>query len=188
MSPEQLNELIATRAKLDFKGLLKLDAGAIDGFMFWVAKKVPKFGSWLIEGPDGSPYLLRIYLTPKRYTGAWWPGIFLHRFFRSDHDRFPHNHPWGKSFSLVLTNGYVEERWNPKLKRSEFFRKGPFQINVIRANDFHRVELNDSVNGAWTLFVAFDHAQNWGFLDTEQGKFTPWQEFLAKGANGLAED
>lgn len=188
MSPEQIQQLIASRAKLDLKKVLKLEPGAIDGLMFWVAKRISRFGAWLIEGPDGSPYLLRIYLTPKRHAGAWWPGIFLHRFFRSDHDRFPHNHPWGSSVSLVLTNGYTEERWNKTLKRSEFFRKGPFRINVIRANDFHRVELHSEEHGAWTLFVAFKRAQDWGFLDTDHDKFIPWKEFLAEGANGLEND
>jgi len=176
------------RGKIDVKGILKRDAKALDDMMFWVVNHMPTFGRHLIEGPDHTPYLLRTYLTPKRSGDSWWPGIFLHRFFRSDADRWPHNHPWGSSVSLILTNGYVENRWDFKLKAFRKILRRPLRLNFIKANDFHRVDLIDIENGCWTLFFAFKRAQNWGFLDLEKGDVVPWQDWLAKGSDGLDND
>ncbi len=176
------------KIKLDIKGLLKKDPAAIDGLMFWAINKLPNFGHHVIVGPDGSPYLLRIYLTPKRFWGAWWPGIFLHKFFRSDHDRDFHNHPWYSSMSFILTNGYTENRWNFEKNGYDTYNRKPFTFNHIKANDFHRVDLKDEVNGCWTLFFAFKHAQEWGFWSIEKNKFIPWKEYLGVDSDGLVDD
>lgn len=176
------------KVKLDLVGMLKGEPAAIDGFMFWLVNKIPSFGNHTITGPDGSPYLLRVYLTPKRFFGAWWPGVFLHRFFRSDHDRIPHNHPWCFSVSFILTNGYTENRWDPDAKDFRQIKRRPFSFNVIRANDFHRVDLDNKEFGCWTLFFAFQHAQDWGFLDLDTLKVIPWKKYLGIDADGLSGD
>jgi len=181
-------EPYANRGKIDLKGVLKRDAKALDDLMFWVANHVHTFGRVLIEGPDNTPYLLRVYLTPKRSGDSWWPGVFLHRFFRSDADRWPHNHPWCDSMSLILTNGYLENRWDFKLKAFRKIMRKPFRLNFIKANDFHRVDLVDTENGCWTLFIAFQRSQNWGFLNLETGEVIPHQDYLPAGADGLAND
>jgi len=90
--------------------------------------------------------------------------------------------------SLILTNGYLENRWDFGLKAFRRIMRKPFRLNFIKANDFHRVDLNDTENGCWTLFCAFERAQNWGFLDLEDGKVIPWQDYLAKDADGLEND
>jgi hypothetical protein len=133
-----------------------------------------------VLGRDGkSVYLERYYLFggPSE-DGAWADepvGVYLHHFMRSDEDGELHNHPWAGSVSLILAGGYEEER----RVGDEVVRKryDPFDVNVIKANDFHRVDLIEK--DAWTLFVVGAKAQSWGFWNRDSKLFMPWREFIA---------
>jgi hypothetical protein len=151
-------------------------------FLLWDrAFKSPDDGFRVIwtEG-DPVPYLLRVYL--RRGGGKFLPGVYLHRFFRGDADREHHNHPWKRAWSLILTKGYLEHRWNAIKKVVETFDVKPGRINRIGRDDFHRVEL---VRGrCWTLFITWDRVQesdgeDWGFLDVDTEEYTPWGSFVA---------
>lgn len=122
-----------------------------------------------IFGVDG------LYLTRWNLGDVGPARVYLHRFNRGDEDKELHNHPWAWAFSLMLAGGYVEHRlcsqgivWRRVVR--------PGAVNVIRANDFHKVELRGGP--AWTLFVTGPKAQSWGFLDPLSREFTPWREFL----------
>ncbi len=54
----------------------------------------------------------------------------------------------------------------------------PFTINVIRADDYHRVDLLEA--DAWSLFVAGPKTTGWGFWERDTGIVTPWREFIAR--------
>jgi hypothetical protein len=136
----------------------------------------------------GSPYLTRWYLWPEgpRTTEdadleqdpeSNLPfAIFLHKFHRGDADRDQHNHPWDLSVAIVLAGGYREKRG------SETRVVLPGTINVIRGEDFHRVDLLDPARGSWSLFVAGRKTGEWGFKDAASGIVTPWQTYLASKA------
>jgi hypothetical protein len=136
-----------------------------------------------ITGGDGDPYLERYYLwgwAPWNPEGSklfpWLPGAMLHRFLRGDEDRELHNHPWKWAFSVILTGGYREERMvDGKITT---YKVMPGSINIIKANDFHRVDLLQ--DDCWTLFVTGPKAQSWGFLHRITREFTPWRDFIAK--------
>lgn len=152
----------------------------------------------VIYGPTGeTPYLSRYYLVgqPTMPDGSHpfdengqskkeviWPkgfGIYLHCFHRSDADRELHNHPFEKSFSIILSGGYSEERRVGRGVSRRNLEAG--DINIIDANTFHRVDLKSTGSGeleAWTLFVVSGRSQSWGFWDRVTGKFTPWRTFL----------
>lgn len=144
-------------------------------------------------------YLTRYFLTkrsretqgmeegpPKR--PRW--GLYLHRFSRSDHDAALHSHPWRWAVSLVLKNGYEEERrtgrfaelngrYGPTGKIYEVIRRDvrPWTLNFLRGEDFHRVDL--MWGEAWTLFLVGPlHDRSWGFWDRETGRYTGWKKFL----------
>ncbi len=136
-----------------------------------------------ITSPDGRPYLTRWYVWPKGPrtdgdTDGVTPdspfALFIHYFHRSDEDRDQHNHPWGTSIALVLAGGYHEERGD----HSRIVKPG--MINVIRHDDYHRVELLKPKQGSWSLFVAGNRVQDWGFRDTETGEHIPWQDYLSE--------
>ena len=163
-------------------------------FLMWL----PCFASHTIWGANGEPYLYRKYLLPKRFAGAWWPGVFLHKFYQSDADRCPHNHPWRFAASLILTGGYLEKRYHPSpgcecYATWSYHMRRPWSFNVIRSGDFHKAELIDPERGCWTLFVAFGHKRaeagaEWGFIDPDTGRFTGWRDYLPPGADGLEGD
>ena len=154
------------------------------------------FGARVISTNEDSledPYLLRVYLTPERGEAAAAlrrigvpPKIarlskaarpFLHYFFRGDDDRAYHNHPMAWSASFILTTGYLDHRWDfaHKCVRTKTVRPG--QVNIIRRDDFHRVELH--AGGCWTLFLSGKRVDElpgfeWGFYDPTDDSYTPW--------------
>jgi hypothetical protein len=142
-----------------------------------IADLDPEGRGQVITDDAGSLYLVRVYL--MRLLRSRLPGWFLHRFFRSDHDRELHNHPWKWSASLVLTGGYLEERLErpggPVMTRV----LRPLSWNVIRSTTYHRVQLLDEERGAWTLFIAGPKLGTWGFLDPKTGAF---EEHSARSA------
>ena len=120
---------------------------------------------------DGEPYLNRYYLLGTGKT----LGFFLHHIVASDsHDEL-HNHPWPWAVSLVLAGGYDEHRRQGDgtvIKRWI----GPGRLNILRASDFHRLELRDQ-RPAWTLFFHARALTHWGFLDPITGAF---REYIRK--------
>lgn len=132
---------------------------------------------------EGSPYLTRFYLLRKSKPDADDEAlnapfsVYLHYFHRGDEDPELHNHPWGFSFSLILTNGYFEERWVGSKIVKRVLRPG--SINILRSSDFHRVDLRDPNKGAWTLFFAGKRVQDWGFWHpTIRTEYMPWRTFI----------
>ena len=135
----------------------------------------------------GSPYLTRWYLWPEgprdtendeNHSDLPF-AMFIHRFHRGDADREQHNHPWDLSVAIVLAGGYREERGD----EVKIFTPGT--VNVIKADDFHRVDLLNPEMGSWSLFVAGRKTGGWGFRDRATGTFVPQREYLA--SKGLAE-
>lgn len=134
----------------------------------------------LVRDDQGRPYMLRIYLVPERLRSRGFPGVYLHRFFRSDTDRELHNHPWRLSVALVLGGGYREERWDPaaRLVTTRVVRAGA--INIIRADTFHRIELLSPERGCWSLFVAGRRVQGWGFQSRDGATFESFEARQAR--------
>jgi len=130
-----------------------------------------------IPKPDGKPYLTRYYLLWKDRE---WGNLFLHHFRSSDldidvddgmnmngggnkHTYLLHDHPFCWSVSFVLTKGYNEERRAPDGTVYRRFVK-PLSFNFFTPQDFHRVELLDENDGAWTLFLTGSRkGMSWGF-------------------------
>lgn len=157
-------------------GILAHDEGTTIRKLEAVTEKLP---NRTITGTDGSPYLTRWYLYPARPRDADDEGsdlrfaVFLHKFHRGDVDRDQHNHPWDLSVAIVLAGGYREERG------SEVKTFTPGMINVIRHNDFHRVDLLDPAAGSWSLFVAGSKTGEWGFRNKGTGTFISQKDYLA---------
>jgi hypothetical protein len=127
----------------------------------------------VIEGELG-PYL-------SRYTLAEFPNgghLYLHFFHRGDADLELHNHPWAGT-SLILTGGYREERRGAD-DRIEWRWFRPGDVNELAPDTFHRVDLLEPNAGCWTLFIAGERVQSWGFWDRRSGAFTPWHEALRR--------
>jgi hypothetical protein len=172
----------------------------------WDLAQLAPLGGCVPGSSLEDPYLLRIYVSPRDPQFRWlWkvlrlyadvreynpevfqgvPHLYLHHFFRGDDDVEVHNHPWQFSMSLILTGGYVEERWDPATKSVSIKHLDPGDINVLRREDFHRVTLKDPGRGCWTLFMSSERAEekngeDWGFLDTKTEQYTHWGEWVRR--------
>jgi hypothetical protein len=110
--------------------------------------------------PKGTPYLTRYFLAGwNPITKRPGPAVFLHRFVNSDPSDEVHSHPWAWSASLILAGGYREHRCRGEVRTVTTFRPG--DVNVIGADDLHRIELLEAE--CWTLFLVGDFAAPWGF-------------------------
>jgi hypothetical protein len=145
-----------------------------------LVRLVEKLPSFTIT-KDGNKYLTRYYgFLKDREFG----NIFIHHFHRSDMDvgsdgqGLLHNHPFDWSFSIVLSGGYWEERRQPDdtvVKKLVL----PGSINVIDRKTYHRVELLDEVEGAWTIFFTGSRKNNsWEFWDRATKQSIPWQNIV----------
>jgi hypothetical protein len=153
----------------------------------------------IFDREGGSPYLSRYYVfgAPKASdglpvfdaTGNPRPAItwndrvgpialYVHKFWRSDDDGSTHNHPWAWSIAIILAGGYREQRLDSTRKRLISRTFLPGMINIIRQDDYHRVDLlrDDS----WSLFIAGPRVDSWGFWDIAQQVHVPWRTFIAR--------
>ena len=144
-------------------------------FIKWIASYLPSF----TIAKDGLEYLTRYYVfLADRQFG----NIFIHHFHRSDMDMglnglgLLHNHPFDWSFGFILSGGYIEER---RREDGTVYKKiiRPFTFNFITKKDFHRVDLIDETEGAWTLFFTGSRKNNsWGFWDRTSKEFIPFEK------------
>jgi len=166
------------------------------GFLSWLESKLPKTTITI----NGKPYLTRCYLFGKDRA---WGNIYLHHFHSSDQGEELHNHPWAWGLSIILAGGYYEERahnpvtWEmqpytplPGTGEGHIKEIGlpgtpvyiekrdikPGKVNIISPRDFHRVDLKDEKNGAWSLFFAGTRTKSWGFLNRHTSEFTDFRK------------
>lgn len=144
-------------------------------FCIWISKYLPSF----TISKDGVKYLTRHYLFLK---DRLFCNIFLHHFHSSDQDigieghGLLHNHPFDWSFSLILSGGYWEERRGLNGIVTKRLVK-PFTINFISKKDFHRVDLVNEKDGAWTIFFTGSRKNNtWGFWDRISGEYIDFKD------------
>jgi len=163
----------------------------IAAFLLWLTSKMP--APRVIQGgTSGAPYLSRWYLIGEKPSTDVHGNpvasrnedpafqLYLHRFHRSDDDAELHCHPWKWAIALVLAGGYYEEK---RVGDQVFsFARRPFSINVIRADDYHRVDLIGV--DSWSLFLAGPKAGSWFFWCRRRLARAPWRAFLAWKQDG----
>ncbi len=116
-------------------------------------------------GPD--PYLSKYRLAGSRDPDGW--ELRLHLFHRGDAGTDLHNHT-GDGLSLVLVNGYREERVRADGALVTLERR-PGDVVVVLADTFHRLDL--PWGPSWTLFLAGPKRQRWGFIDRQTRAAVP---------------
>ncbi len=164
----------------------------------FVATKLFKSRTYVIY-TDGTKYLMRTYL--KLPTDLLPFEILLHKFYAPDEDRYLHNHPWKKSYSLILAGGYLEERLQRKGVRHYELKTGKIytplippdkykqytvgNVNVICEDDYHMIkEFVDSNKHTWTLFIAGKrNDKGWGFWNPETESHIPWKDYTELNNN-----
>lgn len=125
---------------------------------------------------EQEPYLDRYILYIGRLT------LRLHKFYRGDDDRAPHDHPW--TFWTFPLTSYWERVWAPDNGRY----LGRF---VVKAWRFHKrpsayrhiVEgrADRSTKPFWTFVVTGGPNRRWGFWP-EPNKHVYWREWDLAGS------
>jgi hypothetical protein len=162
-------------------------------FLRWLESRLPK----TTINVNGKPYLTRCYLFGRDRA---WGNVYLHHFHSSDQGDELHNHPWTWGLSFVLAGGYSEERtvddfdgawvWS-RDPDTEFYSPNhtlnfkapiekrdvkPGRFNLITPKVFHRVDLRDEKNGAWSVFFTGGRTKTWGFLNRHTSEFTDFRK------------
>lgn len=144
----------------------------VDRFFLTLAR-ICGFKHRVIDDGNGNPYLLRIYIFRNKHLS-----VYLHKFFRGDHDRDLHDHPWPWA-SFVLWGGY----WEETPEGTHWRRPGSFAVKKPKSQ--HRVSLDrvkTKGESVWTLFISgkkmydANGQPDWGF-QTENG-WVSWYNYL----------
>ena len=104
--------------------------------------------------------------------------VWLHKFGQDDEDDV-HDHPYEWGCSIILSGGYIEERYDTVTdKYSTRVLLAP-AVNFLRHHDFHRVTL---IGGqpAWSLFITGKRTKNWGFIDRKTGLYMHWATYFER--------
>jgi hypothetical protein len=143
-----------------------------------------KLGRYRIipDRTTGELYLERYYLLFKDRT-KFPINLTLHKIHKSDDPVF-HDHPWSYT-TIILAGGYHEhtplfnDQGEKIGEKSEW--RGPGSIIHRKANEFHWLELDESVGPATTLFFMGKKERTWGFLAEnfliENTRKTIWVQF-----------
>lgn len=137
----------------------------VDGVRWGVFKRVTIHA--YDDPADAYMHRLRIVETPAF-------GVMLHHIVRSDHaDRGGgyHDHPWS-FLSIRLRGNYTEYRMAPSTELDGFWSlfATRSRVSFRRAEDLHRVELDNEVTGCRTLVLHGPRRRVWGFC----GPLVPW--------------
>lgn len=106
-----------------------------------------------IEDPDGSPYMLRV----------WVGRLRLHLFYRGDNDPDCHDHPW--DFWTFPLTPYVEEVLDPLLKTTYSQVVPAWRMSFRPAEHCHRVLGRWAGRHIRLAGYVFDD-ENWPYYDS----------------------
>jgi len=150
-----------------------------------------------IFGRRLGPEFSRVMLGAERYLDRYIVYLLggtlrLHKFWRGDDQRAPHDHPWW--FITFPFRSYLEEYWTPV---SEWDGKGPYhsydwrsdwvsRLRVVKAWRFHfrpakfRHIVIGRADGSkkpfWTLVISGGVSNAWGFWP-KPDSFVPYKEW-----------
>lgn len=121
--------------------------------------------------PDGTPYLYRWYLIPRREVGG---NVYLHLQVASDPERPLHDHPWDNQ-SVILSGGYIERQVKamPGGKIEEP-RRHVGQTIQRKAEEAHRLILPADVPYTLTIFTTGPVRRDWGFWFNDYRGYPVW--------------
>lgn len=161
---------------LDVGQAVKKLAGAINRLPVSV-KSLLRYNFWFehdVVGIDGAPYLERWFMYFLGFT------FRVHKFYRGDDDRAPHDHPW--AFWTFPLSGYWERVGDMThfVRPWRFhYRPATYQHIVLGSHpkaDKRGVKFS-SPEPFYTLVITSRKKQTWGFYPG--GKFVYWKDFNA---------
>lgn len=115
-------------------------------------------------GFGDTPYLDRYIVYAGKLT------FRMHKFWRGDDDRAPHDHPWtfvtfplSSYEEIYVDNGVLMHRWVPALRFN--YRSLDFKHIVIGRKDRRPF---------WTFVITGPKRKSWGFWPSDK-EYVPWR-------------
>lgn len=118
----------------------------------------------------------------RRWRLLWtpWFGVYIHRIYKADDDKFLHDHPWDY-FSMILKGSYTEMYCNVIVNYTRRLDPGNWGFN--KATRFHKIyELNSE--SVTTLFITCRRKRDWGY---HIGQCWVQHEAYRKNKDNIAE-
>lgn len=134
-----------------------------------------RFGfSHHLIGIEGNPYMER---------WIFWFGLGtlrLHKFFRGDDERAPHDHPW--PFITFPFKSYWEQVFEPEMKVSSVYNYvKAFRFHYRPAKYCHIVKMSPRQRPFWTFVISGRKTEGWGFWPynglRNKREFVSWRKF-----------
>lgn len=114
-----------------------------------------------------------------RILSTPWFGVYIHRIYKADDDKYLHDHPWDY-WSMVLTGSYNEEtETSPRPGHGKENMLVPGSCNSRRGEQFHKIKSLNS-KSVTTLFITGKRRRDWGY---KVGKYWVHNEYYRKNKN-----
>jgi hypothetical protein len=96
-----------------------------------------------------------------------WFNLYLHKIYKSDEDKHPHNHPWRWFYSVILWGSYTECLCDYLDEYSQTItaKRGFLSVAKRDWSQFHKIQLDRPV---LTLVVTSPDWEPWGYLVRRQ--------------------
>lgn len=108
-----------------------------------------------------------VYLTRWRLLQSPYCALYLHRIHRPDEDRDLHDHPW-PFVSLILRNGYTEERETGEDERPLRKLRLPGTLNIMGRYQAHRIsQFVNPDRPVWSLVLRGRVSRDWGYVTSD---------------------
>lgn len=131
---------------------------------------------WWIGGYNFGLEHTVVQVKGEKYLGRWIVYLFgctirLHRFYKGDDMRAPHDHPWD-FWTFPLCRGYEEIAVRGGVLMHEWVPG--WQLHY-RPSSYQHIVL-DPPKPFWTIVVTGRKSRGWGFWPGSE-TFVPWKEW-----------
>lgn len=114
--------------------------------------------------------------------------VYINRINMPDYDRWLHNHPWRRAYSLKLgRKSYTEQVLWPGANSEAVHYLEELGIYAYRRPgrwsripELHRIHQLDGGGPVWTLFIGIGRKRPWGFRDPSTGEVMPAEQRKAE--------
>ena len=116
-----------------------------------------------------------VHVNDDPYLERWllWLGVTfrLHKFYRGDQNRAPHDHPW--PFITFPLHAYREDYWDGQKMSNRVVK--PFRFHYRPAKHRHIVR-KITEGPTWTIVVNLWKTNEWGFYP-DPNTFVHWRDW-----------
>lgn len=174
--------------------LISLYDRMISAFCWWLCAALPHRARVIPHAEDpGNPLLQQVLLwsRPERLVGQSSccserkpsVSVYLQHFLTPESPDYAHRHRWQYMRSVVLSGYFVEFRYQVWPLRSKLLFHRRLSTYTMNHKTIHQVRYWS--RHCWTIFVAVNASDDWGYYNTLTGRFTHWRQHVKRRVPAL---